>query len=201
MTKFVGTPLRGFDFNTVASEALSARVSSDSVARIRIDAGGKITWGSGSATGDTNLYRSDSNTLTTDDVFVATGGMVTLTTNGAPNASLPNGALAVDTTNHVFYYRSNSTCTQVSAGEGGGGGGGGANVTISSTAPTSPENGDLWYNNVGNLLYIYDSGSWDTVSGAVALPDLDGGDILLPELYEAEVTNGVIAVFDGGVAA
>jgi hypothetical protein len=54
---------------------------------------------------------------------------------------------------------------------------------------------------VGNLLYIYDSGSWDTVSGAVALPDLDGGDILLPELYEAEVTNGVIAVFDGGIAA
>lgn len=195
MTKFVGTPLRGFDFNTVASEALSARVSSDSVPRIRIDAGGKITWGSGSAAGDTNIYRSSENTLTTDDIFVATGGMVTLTTNGAPNTSLPNGALAVDTTNHVFYYRSNSTWTQVPAGDGG------ANVTISSTAPASPDNGDLWYNNVSSLLYIYDSGSWDTVSGAVALPDLDGGNISLPELYEAEVTNVVIAVFDGGVAA
>lgn len=197
MTKFVGTPLRGFDFSTVASEALSARVNSDTVPRIRIDAGGKITWGSGSAAGDTNIYRSSENTLTTDDVFVATGGMVTLTTNGAPNASMPNGALAVDTTNHVFYYRSNSTWTQVSAGEGGGG----ANVTISSTAPADPDNGDLWYNNVSNLLYIRDGGSWDTVSGAVALPDLDGGNISLPELYEAEVTNGVIAVFDGGIAA
>ena len=197
MTKFVGTPLRGFDFSTVASEALSARVNSDTVPRIRIDAGGKITWGSGSAAGDTNIYRSSENTLTTDDVFVATGGMVTLTTNGAPNASLPNGALAVDTTNHVFYYRSNSTWTQVSAGEGGGG----ANVTISSTAPADPDNGDLWYNNVSSLLYIRDGGSWDTVSGAVALPDLDGGNISLPELYEAEVTNGVIAVFDGGIAA
>ena len=195
MTKFVGTPLRGFDFSTVASEALSARVNSDTVPRIRIDAGGKITWGSGSAAGDTNIYRSSENTLTTDDVFVATGGMVTLTTNGAPNVSLPNGALAVDTTNHVFYYRSNSTWTQVSAG------GGGANVTISSTAPADPDNGDLWYNNVSNLLYIRDGGSWDTVSGAVALPDLDGGNISLPELYEAEVTNGVIAVFDGGIAA
>lgn len=195
MTKFVGSPLRGFDFSTVADEALSARVHSDSVPRIRIDAGGKITWGSGDATGDTNIYRSSANTLTTDDVFVATGGMVTLTTNGAPNTALPNGALAVDTTNHVFYYRSNSTWTQVT------GGGGGANVTISSTAPASPENGDLWYNNTSSLLYIYDSGSWDTVSGAVALPDLDGGNISLPELYEAEVTNGVIAVFDGGVAA
>ena len=197
MTKFVGTPLRGFDFSTVASEALSARVNSDTVPRIRIDAGGKITWGSGSAAGDTNIYRSSENTLTTDDVFVATGGMVTLTTNGVPNASMPNGALAVDTTNHVFYYRSNSTWTQVSAGEGGGG----ANVTISSTAPADPDNGDLWYNNVSNLLYIRDGGSWDTVSGAVALPDLDGGNISLPELYEAEVTNGVIAVFDGGIAA
>lgn len=199
MTKFVGSPLRGFDFNTVADEALSARVHSDTVPRIRIDAGGKITWGSGDATGDTNIYRSSANTLTTDDVFVATGGMVTLTTNGAPNASLPNGALAVDTTNHIFYYRSNSTWTQVTGG--GGGSGGGANVTISSTAPSDPENGDLWYNNATSLLYIYDTGSWDTVSGAVALPGLDGGDILLPELYEAEVTNGVVAVIDGGVAA
>jgi hypothetical protein len=199
MTKFVGSPLRGFDFSTVADEALSARVHSDTVPRIRIDAGGKITWGAGDAAGDTNIYRSSANTLTTDDVFVATGGMVTLTTNGVPNTALPNGALAVDTTNHVFYYRSNSTWTQVTGG--GGGGGGNANVTISSTAPADPENGDLWYNNVSNLLYIYDSGSWDTVSGAVALPDLDGGNISLPELYEAEVTNGVIAVFDGGVAA
>lgn len=199
MTKFVGSPLRGFDFSTVADEALSARVHSDTVPRIRIDAGGKITWGAGDAAGDTNIYRSSANTLTTDDVFVATGGMVTLTTNGVPNTALPNGALAVDTTNHVFYYRSNSTWTQVTGG--GGGGGGNANVTISSTAPVDPENGDLWYNNVSNLLYIYDSGSWDTVSGAVALPDLDGGNISLPELYEAEVTNGVIAVFDGGVAA
>jgi len=197
MTKFVGSPLRGFDFSTVDDEALSARVHSDTVPRIRIDAGGKITWGAGDAAGDTNIYRSSANTLTTDDVFVATGGMVTLTTNGVPNSALPNGALAVDTTNHVFYYRSNSTWTQVT----GGGGGGNANVTISSTAPADPENGDLWYNNVSNLLYIYDSGSWDTVSGAVALPDLDGGNISLPELYEAEVTNGVIAVFDGGVAA
>lgn len=195
MTKFVGTPLRGFDFNSVASEALSARVHSDSVPRIRIDAGGKITWGSGSAAGDTNIYRSSANTLTTDDLFVATGGMVTLTTNGVPNTALPDGALAVDTTNHVFYYRSNSTWTQVTSGSGG------ANVTISSTAPADPDNGDLWYNNLSSLLYIRDGGSWDTVSGAVALPDLDGGNISLPELYEAEVTNGVVAVFDGGVAA
>lgn len=194
MTKFVGTPLRGFDFNSVASEALSARVHSDNVPRIRIDAGGKITWGSGSAAGDTNLYRSEANVLTSDDVFVATGGMVTLTTNGAPNTVLPNGAMAVDTTNHKFYFRSNSTWNLVAAETAES-----ANVTISSTAPENPDNGDLWYNSVSSLLFIRDAGEWDTVSGATDLPDLDGGDLALPDIFEAEVENGVIAVLDGGI--
>jgi len=191
MAKFVGTPLRGFDFNSVAAEALSARVHSDSVPRIRIDAGGKITWGSGSAAGDTNLYRSEANVLTSDDVFNATGGMVTLTTNGAPNTALPNGALAVDTTNHKFYFRSNSTWNIVSAESEG------ANVTISPTAPADPDDGDLWYNNVSSLLFIRDAGEWDTISGA--LPDLDGGDITLPDIFEAEVENYVSTILDGGV--
>jgi hypothetical protein len=194
MTKFVGTLLRGFDFNSVASEALSARVHSDNVPRIRIDAGGKITWGSGSATGDTNLYRSEANVLTSDDLFVATGGMVTLTTNGAPNTALPNGAMAVDTTNHKFYFRSNSTWNLVAAETEES-----ANVTISSTAPEDPDNGDLWYNSVSSLLFIRDAGEWDTVSGATDLPDLDGGDLALPAIFEAEVENGVIAVLDGGI--
>lgn len=193
MTKFVGTPLRGFDFNSVASEALSARVHSDSVPRIRIDAGGKITWGSGSNAGDTNLYRSDANVLTSDDLFVATGGMVTLTTNGAPNTALPNGAMAVDITNHKFYFRSNSTWNLVSVEAES------ANVTISSTAPASPNNGDLWYNNVSNLLFIRDAGEWDTVSGATDLPDLDGGNLALPDIFEAEVENYVLAILDGGI--
>ena len=60
MTRFVGKPLRGVDFASAASEAFSAKVASDNQLRIRIDAGGKLTWGSGSVAGDTNLYRSDS---------------------------------------------------------------------------------------------------------------------------------------------
>ena len=193
MTRFVGTPLRGIEFASAGDEAVSARVGTDTHPRIRIDAGGRITWASGSATGDTNLYRSSANTLTTDDVFVATSGMVTLTTNGAPNSSLPNGALAVDTTNHAFYYRSNSTWTQVSAGSGG------ANVTISSTAPAGAESGDLWYNSNENLLYIYNASSWVSVSSASSTQNLDGGNDLVNQIYEAEVTNAIMAIFDGGV--
>lgn len=159
MTKFVGTPLRGFDFNSVASEALSARVHSDSVPRIRIDAGGKITWGSGSAAGDTNLYRDSANTLTTDDVFVATGGMVTLTTNGVPNTALPDGALAVDTTNHVFYYRSNSTWTEVTSG--------GATLTVSDTKPTVDiVQGDLWFESDSGRTFVYYDSFWVEIGAA-----------------------------------
>lgn len=159
MTKFVGSPLRGFDFSTVADEALSARVHSDTVPRIRIDAGGKITWGAGDAAGDTNIYRSSANTLTTDDVFVATGGMVTLTTNGVPNTALPDGALAVDTTNHVFYYRSNSNWTQVTSG--------GATLTVSDTKPTVDiVQGDLWFESDSGRTFVYYDSFWVEIGAA-----------------------------------
>lgn len=116
MTRFVGTPLRGIEFSSVSDEAISARVNNDAHPRVRIDAGGRLTWSSGSAAGDTTLYRISANTLYTDDVFQAALGLVTLTTNGAPVASLPDGALAIDTTNNKFYFRSSSSWTEVSGG-------------------------------------------------------------------------------------
>lgn len=71
MAKFVGNPVKATDFSTVSDEAVSTKVSGDTASRIRIDAGGKITWGSGSSSGDTNLYRDDANVLKTDDTFKA----------------------------------------------------------------------------------------------------------------------------------
>ena len=101
---------------SASSEAIRTKVAGEANARMSMDAGGKITWGSGSASGDVTLYRSAANTLKTDDTLVATTGIVTLATDGAPSTALANGALAVDTTNHAFYFRSNSTWTQVSGG-------------------------------------------------------------------------------------
>ena len=118
MTRFVGTPLRGIDFANAGDEAVSARVGSDAYPRIRIDAGGRITWASGSATGDTTLYRDSADVLKTDDVFQALSGIVTLTTNGAPIVALPNGAIAIDVTNNRFYFRSADEWQQVSGGGG-----------------------------------------------------------------------------------
>lgn len=114
MTKFVGTPLRGIAFSTVSDEAVSALISGDTFPRIRIDAGGRLTWSSGSATGDTNLFRDSANMLQTDDAFKAALGIITLTTVGVPTVSLPDGAIAIDTANDTFYFRSNSVWTEVS---------------------------------------------------------------------------------------
>ena len=82
MTRFVGTPLRGISFSTVSDEAISARVNNDEYSRVRIDAGGRLNWSSGSATFDTNLYRDSANMLQTDDAFKAALGIVTLATAG-----------------------------------------------------------------------------------------------------------------------
>jgi hypothetical protein len=46
-------------------------LTGDSVNRSAIYTDGKIEWGSGSATRDTNLYRSAADTLKTDDTFIA----------------------------------------------------------------------------------------------------------------------------------
>lgn len=52
---------------------LQTQVRGDSQQRLKVDAAGKHTWGSGSATGDTNLYRSAADTLKTDDAFQVAG--------------------------------------------------------------------------------------------------------------------------------
>ena len=133
---------------SAATQAVGVKVDGDSEARVKIDAGGKITWGSGSATGDVTLYRDGANSLKTDDLLEAAAGVITLTTNGAPSAALANGAIAVDTTNHIFYYRSNSTWNQVSSG---------ASITVQDTAPSSPDPGDMWFeSDTGNTLVYYE---------------------------------------------
>ena len=137
------------DQASASSEALRTKVAGEGNARMSMDAGGKITWGSGSASGDVTLYRSAANTLKTDDTLVAATGIVTLATDGAPSTALANGALAVDTTNDTFYFRSSGTWQEVS-------GGGGASLTVSDTAPSSPQAGNLWFeSDTGNTLVYY----------------------------------------------
>jgi len=138
---------------SASSQAVGVKVDGDSQARIQIDAGGKITWGSGSATGDATLYRSAANALKTDDTLQAAAGVITVTTDGAPSAALADGAIAIDTTNDAFYFRSSSTWSQVS-------GGGGASLSVSDGPPSSPSAGDLWFeSDTGRTLVYYADGS------------------------------------------
>ena len=150
-------------FSAASSTALDVFVGSESNARVVVDAGGKITWGTGSASGDVTLYRDAANALKTDDVFEAALGIVTLATDGAPSSSIANGALAVDTTNDVFYFRSSGAWQEVS--------GGGASLTVSDTAPSSPEAGNLWFeSDTGNTLVYYtdaNTSQWVEVGQAV----------------------------------
>ena len=101
------------DLAAASSEAIRTKVAGDSNARMSVDAGGKITWGSGSASGDATLYRSAANIIKTDDTLEAALGVITLATDGAPSTALANGALAVDTTNDTFYFRTSGSWQEV----------------------------------------------------------------------------------------
>lgn len=189
MTRFVGTPLRGIEFSSPSDEAVSARVNGDGHPRIRIDAGGRITWSAGASAGDTNLYRDGENTLVTDDAFKAISGLITLTSDGEPTSALPNGALAIDTTNHVFYFRSNNLWNQVS------GGGGGASIEIGDTPPAEPAEGDLWYESDTGSMFVYYDSAWIETGGAS-----DGGASTLDALLDVVVTsptNGQVLKYNG----
>lgn len=59
--------------STSTSTILDGQVTGDSVSRFNLNQSGKMEWGSGSTTRDTNLYRSAADTLKTDDSLVVTG--------------------------------------------------------------------------------------------------------------------------------
>ena len=180
------------DLAAASSEAIRTKVAGDSNARMSVDAGGKITWGSGSASGDATLYRSAANIIKTDDTLEAALGVVTLATDGAPSTALANGALAVDTTNDTFYFRSSGAWQEVS--------GGGASITIQDGAPSSPSAGDLWFeSDTGKTIVYYDDGvgaaQWveigHSVDSSTVDLNLDGG---LP----SSNYGGVVTVDGGG---
>jgi hypothetical protein len=156
--KFI-TPITIKQLASAGSDALTVFLDGEVYGRVKLEAGGRISWSDGTGVYDTNLYRDGANTLATDDVLKAVAGVVTLAVNGTPTASLPNGALAVDTTNNIFYFRSNNAWNQVS------GGAGGASVTVSDSAPESPSSGDLWFDSTLGVMFIYYDSVWVDVGG------------------------------------
>jgi hypothetical protein len=138
------------NLSSAGSDGITVFLDQETYARLKVEAGGRITWGDGSGAGDTNLYRDSANVLKTDDAFQAVSGIVTLATSGSPTASLSDGALAVDTENNVFYFRSSGVWNKVSVE---------INLDdlsdVSASAPSSGDflkwNGTAWVNDAINL--------------------------------------------------
>lgn len=109
---FTGGPV--VQGSTAAATAASARVSGDSNSRLTVGADGKLTWGSGSAAGDTTLYRTATDSLATDDSLTV-AGLVTGNTGLAVNANAADNVAFKASTNNgsVMMRWRNSANTSV----------------------------------------------------------------------------------------
>ena len=137
------------DAAAASSQAIATNVNADTHNRLTIDAGGKITWGSGSATGDTTLYRDSANTLKTDDAFTAaslavTGAFTLPSSDGSADQILvTDGAGNVTWENNTASASAAGSDGQVQYNNGGATGGAGAlyyddsnaRVGINTTSP------------------------------------------------------------------
>ena len=170
---------------SAGSDAVTVYVDADTYARLKVEAGGRLTWGSGAAAGDVNLYRDAADVLRTDDTFktptlfvdnieidptgAATDQVLKFDGTKFVSASAPSGgATNLDgltdvtvpspNTNDVLTYNG-SVWTSASAS------GGGASVTVSETPPASPSSGDLWFESDTTRTYVYYDSFWVEVGG------------------------------------
>jgi hypothetical protein len=169
--------IRARFFNQASDAALELGLNGEEHPRLRIDAGGRIGWGPGNAAADVNIYRSAANVLKTDDLFQAVLGLATLTSDGAPSVSAPDGTIAVDNTNDVFYFRSGDEWREVSVS--------GANVIVQPGEPSGAEVGDLWFDSDVDILNIYNNDQWVSVTGSLTLAGLT--DVNLSSLENGQI--------------
>jgi len=158
------------NLSSAGSDGLTVFLDQESFARLKVEAGGRITWGAGAGAGDTNLYRDEANVLKTDDTFKSAGLFV----NGTQID--PTGATVGDA---LVFNGTKFVSASVS------GGGGGATVLIQSNPPVGQDEGTLWLDIDTLLLSIYYDGVWEPVSGESALSDLT--DVSLSNLQDGQV--------------
>lgn len=83
----VGTGAQAITVAAAGTDALSIKVTGDSVNRLIVNGDGTIEWGPGNGAVDTNLYRSAANTLKTDDALVVAGAATLQSTLGVTGTS------------------------------------------------------------------------------------------------------------------
>jgi len=181
--KFV-TPITIKNLASSGSDALTVFLNGEAYGRVKLEAGGRISWSNGEGGYDTNIYRDSANVLATDDVLKATAGIITMAVAGAPTAALADGALAVDTTNNTFYFRANGAWSEIS---------GNSTITVSDTAPADAEVGALWFDSTSLEMFIYYGSAWVQLNA-------DTGAEELSDLFDIEFNNliaGEILKYDG----
>lgn len=151
-------PITVKQLSSAGSDAITVYVDADTYARLKIEAGGRLTWGTGSGVGDVNLYRDSADVLRTDDTFKTPSLYV-------DNIEIdPTGA----TTDQVLKFNGvKFVSASVAAG------GGGASLTVSDTAPTSPTEGDLWFNSSNAKTYVYYDSTWVEIGASGGVATLD----------------------------
>jgi hypothetical protein len=157
------------NLSSAGSDGITVFLDQESFARLKVEAGGRITWGAGAGAGDTNLYRDEANVLKTDDTFKSAGLFIT-GTQIDPTGATVGDALVFNGTKFVSASVS---------------GGGGATVLIQSNPPVGQDEGTLWLDIDTLLLSIYYDGVWEPVSGESALSDLT--DVSLSNLQDGQV--------------
>lgn len=161
-------PISIKQLSSAGSDALTIFVNGEAYGRLKVEAGGRISWSDGTGVYDTNLYRIGANVLGTDDAFKASAGLITATSSGAPTSLIADGALAVDTTNDALYIRTNASWKKVQGG-----------ATVSAGAPTSPVQGDLWWDSDISELFVYYNNAWVAVAD-ISVDTLDDlGDVVI----------------------
>ena len=150
---------------SAGSDAVTVYVDQDTFSRLKVEAGGRLTWGSGASAGDVNLYRDSADVLKTDDTFKTPALFVDnieIDTTGA-------------TTNQALVFNGVKFVPGDVAASGG------ASLTVSDTAPASPEVGDLWFNSTNARTYVYYDSSWVEVGGSGGVASLDDiGNVTAP---------------------
>lgn len=86
------------DLSSSGSDAITIYVDNDTHSRLKIEAGGRLTWGSGSAGGDVTLYREGENALKTDDDFKVGGKLSVLGASGDEGGEIVLAPAATNTT-------------------------------------------------------------------------------------------------------
>ena len=168
-------PVTVKQLSSSGSDAITVFVDADTYARLKIEAGGRLTWGPGSGTGDTNLYRDEADTLKTDDNFKVGGKLSVVASSGdeggeiflaqaATNTTLAGGITIDSHQNKIRFFEQGGDARgayiDLTACAGGAGtnllsgGGGATNLDgLSDVVITSPEefqglsyNGTNWVN-------------------------------------------------------